>query len=78
VIFVGLVVAFLLAVVLTAFVFGGAAVPVIIALVGVVVFGVAVLAGGSGRGGLRGVLDRAERRGPGHLGPGGPDDPDVQ
>lgn len=77
-IFVVLAIGFFCLVVLTAFMFGGAAIPLVIALVGIVVVGGAFLVrGGGGGGGLRRTLDRAERRSPGHLGPGGPDDPDA-
>jgi hypothetical protein len=77
-IFVALSVLFFGFALLSAFTFGGAAIAIVLALVGMVVLGAASVLGGASRGGLRPTFDRADRSKPELLGPGGPDDPDAR
>jgi hypothetical protein len=62
--------------VLSAFTFGGAIVGIVLALIGVLIFGASFVFGTASEGGAERTLSDVDRDKPELLGPGGPDDPD--
>jgi hypothetical protein len=77
VLFIVIAIGFILFGVLSAFTFGGAIVGVVLALIGLMIFGGSFVLGTTAReGGAESTLSEVDRDKPELLGPGGPDDPD--